>query len=163
MTIRHALSKDFKAFYDINFQVDTYHRLAVPSKFRKPPKDFDYEKFMLNKFSNFLNDKSCIFLVAVEDGVDTILGYLIALKKSIPDYPILIPRQYILVDNMCVHENVRQQGIGSLLLQKIEEEAIIAGCSSIKLNVYNFNEGAKKLYINRGFEPMMQQMQKEIE
>ncbi|MGB1243145.1 MAG: GNAT family N-acetyltransferase [Chitinophagales bacterium] len=162
MTIRYALSKDFKDFYDINLQADTYHRLAVPSKFRKPPKDFDYELFMFNKFSNLLSDKNCIFLVAVEDKVDTVLGYLIALKKSTSDYPILIPRQYILVDNMCVHENVRQQGIGSLLLQKIEEEAIVAGYSSIELNVYNFNKGAKKLYIQNGFEPIVQRMQKEI-
>lgn len=160
MIIRYALPKDFKEFYDINLQADIFHRLAVPSKFRTPPKDFDYEMFMFNRFSDFLADEDCIFLIAAEE--DKVLGYLIALKKQVADYPILIPRQYILVDNMGVHENARQQGIGTLLLQKIEKEAIKVGYAAIELNVYNFNEGAKRLYKKNGFESMVQRMRKEI-
>ncbi len=159
MTIRHALPKDFKGFYDINLQADIYHRLAVPSKFREPT-DVDYELFMFNRFSDFIADKDCVFLVAVEE--DKVLGYLIALVKQIPEYPILIPRRYVMIDNMGVDENARQQGIGTLLLQKIEEEAIEVGYAAIELNVYNFNEGAKRLYIKNGFEPMVQRMRKEI-
>lgn len=159
MTIRHALAKDFKGFYGINLQADIHHRLAVPSRFKEPT-DVDYELFMFNRFSDFLADEECIFLVAVEE--NEVLGYLIALVKQIPEYPILIPRRYVMIDNMGVHENARQQGIGTLLLQKIEEEAKDAGFSELELNVYYFNEAAKKLYAKNDFEPMLYRMRKEI-
>jgi len=156
MIIRRALAKDFRDFYAINLQVDTYHHLAVPSRFQTF--DGDYELFMFNRFTDLLANENCIFLVAAKE--DSVLGYLIALKRPAPQYPILKPSKYILIDNMGVHENAQRQGIGSLLLQRIEVEAIEAGYSELELNVYCFNENAQKLYAKNDFEPLTKRMRK---
>ncbi len=55
------------------------------------------------------------------------------------------------IHDVAVHPDARGMGIGTLMLNKIEEEAAEMGCSKITLEVRTDNP-AKKLYEREGFE-----------
>ena len=160
MIIRKATPNDFGGFYRINEQADTFHQTFAPYRFKKP--DESYQLFMFNRFCDFIQGGGSFVLVAVSGKTGELLGYLIAIERQIPEYPILFPRKYIMVDNMGVDEHARNKGIGTLLLQRLEEEAVRLGYSEIELNVYDFNEAGKRLYAKNGFSPVTHRMRKEI-
>ena len=56
------------------------------------------------------------------------------------------------VHDLAVHSDYRGQGIGTMLLERVEEEAILNGCCKITLEVLEQNERAKHVYQKFGFE-----------
>lgn len=56
-----------------------------------------------------------------------------------------------LIDGICVQAGQRGQGIGSLLLDALCDEAITRGYAYIRLDVINTNWRARSLYERRGF------------
>lgn len=58
----------------------------------------------------------------------------------------------LLMDGIAVSAAVRGQGIGTRLLQAIEDHARVAGKSSVRLDVIDTNSGARRLYERFGFE-----------
>ncbi|MDA8586624.1 GNAT family N-acetyltransferase [Rhodobacteraceae bacterium] len=57
----------------------------------------------------------------------------------------------LLMDGIVVSEAARGQGIGTLLLRAIKEEAVMRGCASVRLDVIDSNPRAKALYEREGF------------
>jgi len=55
---------------------------------------------------------------------------------------------YILA--MAVDEKLRGQGVGSMLMDYMEESAVASGCARLALDVSARNKGARRLYERRG-------------
>ncbi len=58
----------------------------------------------------------------------------------------------LLMDGIFVHQHARGNGVGSLLLEAIVDEAKKRNLSSVRLDVIDTNPRAKKLYESKGFK-----------
>jgi ribosomal-protein-alanine N-acetyltransferase len=56
------------------------------------------------------------------------------------------------INTLAVHPGLRRQGLASLLLRHVLEDAVRRGADKATLEVRRSNEGARKLYERFGFE-----------
>ncbi len=64
------------------------------------------------------------------------------------------------VDDICVDENARGQGVGRRLFEHVEKYARDEGFYNITLNVWAFNEGARAFYESCGMQVQRYGMEK---
>jgi len=91
-------------------------------------------------FEGYLGERG--FLVAVEEGV---LGYVVA--DAVPNHGSPLGH----VKDIAVHEDRRNRGIGTRLLQRAVNVLEARGVGSIKLEVREDNDRAMALYRDFGF------------
>ena len=99
------------------------------------------DKMTRNCFFDEFNQNTRKYYVAVDEN-NIPVGY-IGVFDSFDDYNII----GIAVDN-----NYQKKGIGSMLLQKVIEEAKLNNIKSLSLEVDEKNEKAINFYKNKGFE-----------
>ena len=56
------------------------------------------------------------------------------------------------IDEICVDENYRKNGIGTMLIEEAKILAKENNCCRLELNCWEFNKDAMRFYINQGFE-----------
>lgn len=95
-------------------------------------------------FTGFLGEPG--FLVALIDG--RLVGYVVA------DVTPTHGRSLGHVKDVAVHPKHRGDGVGSLLLTRALSEMAFQGADSVKLEVREGNDGAKRLYRTFGFEAL---------
>lgn len=97
-----------------------------------------------------LKDKEKPVLVAV-DAQEQVLGYAMCAIKRVRGIPVMVERDFLWVDDLCVDEAARGQGIGELLMAAVTDMARELGLDKIELNVVESNEGARKFYERLGY------------
>ena len=97
-----------------------------------------------------MDNKEKYILVAEEN--KTIYGVLIYKIKKIQNNINLKDCTNIWIDEICVDEKYRSQGIGKLLINEIKRIAKKLKYNKIELNCWEFNERARKFYKENGFE-----------
>lgn len=95
-------------------------------------------------FETFLGEPG--FLVATDR--ERVAGYVVADQTDGFGY------QHGHVKDFAVHPDVRGQGVGSALLTCALRTLAINGAATVKLEVRESNEGAKRLYRSFDFEPI---------
>lgn len=95
-------------------------------------------------FERFVDEPG--FLVAQQNGA--VAGYVVA------DVTHTIGRSLGHVKDIAVHPSHRGCGVGSALLSRSLAVLAAHGADSVKLEVRQSNEGAKRLYRRFGFEPL---------
>jgi ribosomal protein S18 acetylase RimI-like enzyme len=146
MIIRDATSKDFKEVSRIYEQVDRMHREQHPNIFKKPqipgrPDDY-FQNICDGEFSKFVVAES-------ETGV---IGFAEAYVMTASDFPVLQPRQWVLIDGIAVDEDIRGTGAGQAMLDYLIDWSKSMAIEEIELKVYSFNTGALKFYERNGFK-----------
>lgn len=152
MIIRSAVKEDFERLNILYEQVDKLHRDRHPDRFRAPevigrPEDY---------FNTLLETPCAHLLVAERD--DLIIGFAEAYVRQAPDYPIIQPRRWMLIDSIAIEEAHRHSGAGQMLFDELKRRAKLDGIDQIELNVYEFNEPAVKFYKKNGFEDVCRTM-----
>ena len=79
-----------------------------------------------------------------------------------PD-PLVIPRKVLLLDDICVDEAYRRQGIAELLCGEAIRMAKEEKADSIELGVWADNLPAVSLYQKLGFRPRTMRMELKID
>ena len=64
-----------------------------------------------------------------------------------------IPRRELYIDDLCVDENRRGQGIASKLYHHVMDYAKNCGCKAVTLNVWCGNDNAMHFYDKMGMRP----------
>ena len=100
-----------------------------------------YTKYLLEQ----LNKKPGIIYLARSN--TQIIGFVAGRLEHDQDESF----EYLWISDIVVTEKERGKGIGSLLLQKIEEYAKNQGISHLKIASLVVNKGAQKLYRKNGF------------
>lgn len=57
------------------------------------------------------------------------------------------------IDDLCVDENHRKEGIGKAIYEEILRYAKMRRCYNVTLNVWSCNPGAMKFYESLGLKP----------
>lgn len=117
-----------------------------------------YEKTLEEVYSN----QGKIFL-AVESGnvVGLIAGYIESYTQA-DKLDFICPKRGI-IRELIVSEKSRAGGVGKALVNKIEDYFKTLSCEYILLDVFAYNENAKKFYSKNGYEERMVTLIKKIE
>lgn len=97
--------------------------------------------------------------VAKIDGV--VAGYVL-LKIREYNWPGMVYRKVMLVDELCVDEICRGQGIGTEMMMEVRALAKAFGCTDLQLGVYPQNDDAVGFYQKCGFTIRSIEMQRNV-
>ncbi len=153
--IRPATKNDGQAVIDLLFNIAEFHHNGRPDIFRE-----NFSKYNIEEYLELLGREDVFILVAdVEEKVE---GYAIAFYNDFEGDKAKHPSKYIYLDDLCVSPNCRKGGIGTALMEGVEEKAKALGCEKIELNVWNFKGNALEFYQKCGYSPMCIRMEKKI-
>lgn len=90
-----------------------------------------------------------------------VVGYVLV---KIRDYawPGVVRRKVMLVDELCVEEMARGQGVGTEMMVDVRALAKAFGCTDLQLGVYPQNDAAVAFYQKCGFTIRSIDMQRKV-
>ncbi len=86
-------------------------------------------------------------------------GYALCKIKTAVAGSHLCPAKVLYIDDLCVLSESRGAGIGSALIERLIAFARELKCDRVELNVWEFNEGARRLYERFGFVTQRRQLE----
>lgn len=92
---------------------------------------------------------------------ETVVGYA-RLTMHICDWPGMVKRKIMTVEEFCVHESCRGQGIGKEMMSDIRALAAAFRCTDLQLGVYPQNDDAVGFYQKCGFTIRSIDMQQKV-
>ncbi|MGP1361033.1 MAG: GNAT family N-acetyltransferase [Candidatus Fimenecus sp.] len=139
MRIRFAKEKDCERIYDLSKEIAEFHHNLRPDLFNNTP------KYSIKEIMKIINEKDNVILVAA-DYSDNVIGYCINLKKENGGH------SFIYIDDICIDESYRRQGIAERLIVETKKVAKKNGITTIELHAFCDNEGAVKFYESIGMK-----------
>ena len=157
MNVRHATSDDANTLAELNGHVQQVHVDALPHVFK--PDIVDDELVALH--TERLNRDDGRYWIAEDD--DQVVGYINALVINRPENLFGYARYHILVDAMSVNPEYYGTGVADQLMQVVKDWASEEGIQRIVLDVWAFNERAKRFYEKQGFSTYNYRMELMLE
>ncbi|MBP3660518.1 MAG: GNAT family N-acetyltransferase [Oscillospiraceae bacterium] len=90
-----------------------------------------------------------------------VVGYAI-LKIREYNWPAVVYRRVMVLDQLCVEETLRGHGLGTAMMEDIRALAKAFGCTDMQLGVYPQNDAAVSFYQKCGFMIQNINMQRKI-
>ena len=90
-----------------------------------------------------------------------VVGYAI-LKIREYNWPAVVYRRVMVLDQLCVEETLRGHGLGTAMMEDIRALAKAFGCTDMQLGVYPQNDAAVSFYQKCGFMIRSINMQRKI-
>ena len=156
MKIREAKIEDIEQIVIILEQISKIHYEKRPDIFKKKSKN-EIRKNAIE----MLKDKKRKIIVAVDDTLK-IYGLIIYNIKEVKEHINLRDSKVLWIEELGVDESYRKNGIGKMLMKKVEEDAKILDCKRIELNCWDFNNNAISFYERFGMRTQRRIMEKEI-
>lgn len=136
-----ATSADRDAVNRLAQQVHKLHAAWRPDIFEMVPELFDE-----SRFAELLQQRQ--LYVAKLSG--EVLGFVL-LKIRDYDWPGVVRRKVMVIDQVCVEESCRGNGIGTEIMGDVRALARAFRCTDLQLGVYPQNEEAIAFYQKCGF------------
>ena len=146
MVIRFACENDIPGMISLLKQVGEVHHQIRPDLFRAGAQKYDE-----NALIELLADASRPIFIAEKD--NKVLGYCFCMHKETQNNPVLCDDKSLYIDDLCVDEACRGQGVASRLYDHVCQYARSMGCRSVTLNVWCGNDNAMDFYERRGMKP----------
>jgi len=156
ISVREATVDDYRALCGLFEEIDALHRGHLPHLFRKPggpPRELDY-------YSGLIADENIALFVAEAGG--ELVGAVHVMVRESPEFPILVPRRYAVVESIVVKSGFQNHGIGRTLMEQMQAWAAAKGAAAIELNVYEFNHTAIAFYESLGYQAVSRKMSKDL-
>jgi len=144
--IRLAKQKDIPALERLLRQIAELHHKSRPDIFISGG-----QKYTTEALEKMLTYEDFPIFVAADEN-DEVQGYCFCQVRNI-NHPVIRNYLSLFIDDFCVDETLRGQGIGKKLFAAAKEYAKECGAYNIELNVWAVNEGAVKFYEDFGFNP----------
>ena len=146
MQIRLAGVRDIPGLISLLLQVGQVHHELRPDIFR--PGTLKYDEAALTAL--FQDENRPVFVAM--DG-DFVAGYCFCVHREYRGSGVSTDRRELYIDDVCVDESRRGQGIASALYRHVTGYAKTNGCSFITLNVWCGNDSAMHFYEKMGMRP----------
>lgn len=153
--IRKAKREDFCEIHKIVMQVHQLHVQERGDIYK------DVDCLSIESFIEELANDCNIYLVA--EFKNQIIGICFSEIKEISNNKIMKNRKILHINNICVDENNRRNGIGKKLYKKTMEIAKEMDVDAIELMVWGFNENAINFYKNLGMNIKNVRFEQKIE
>lgn len=154
--VREAIVEDYEDLCELFAEADGLHRRALPRVFREPDGACRTREYV----AKIVAAEDQALLVAERD--EGVVGCAHILIARASDIPIMVPRRFLVIDNIVVRKDSRRQGVGRLLLERAEQWALARGADMVELNVWEFNTGARLFYQALGYETASHKMWKQL-
>ena len=155
MNIRKAGLRDIPGMIELLKQVGQVHHEIRPDIFRAGAQKYDEAAL-----AEILADPMRPTFVAVEG--DFVLGYCFCIHENTQGDPVLTDRKELYIDDLCVDENRRGQGIAKALYAHTVAYAKECGCHNLTLNVWEGNDNARRFYELAGMTPRKTYMEMKL-
>ena len=143
MDIRQANKNDITQMVPLLDEVSKLHIEKRPDVFKTRA----YEEIKSN-LEEMIQDESNIILIAEDKQVA--VGVIICKVREINDHTNLKNIKVLWINEICVKQEYRRNGIGRSLIEKAKEIAKENNCLRLELNCWEVNEEAMKFYENQG-------------
>ena len=101
-----------------------------------------------SNLEEMIQDNSNIILIAEDKQI--VVGVIICKIREINNHTNLKNTKVLWINEICVKQEYRRNGIGHSLIEKAKEIAKANNCLRLELNCWELNEGAMKFYENQG-------------
>ena len=91
------------------------------------------------------------------------MGYAFAWIIPYRNHSTYIDFDCFYIDDICVLQKCRRQGIGKALFTRCKEQAKRSGCKMMDLGVWGFNQDAIRFYESCGMTERLRRMQYRLE
>ncbi|MGN1307634.1 MAG: GNAT family N-acetyltransferase [Faecousia sp.] len=149
MEFRLADEADFEEVNRLARQVHELHVQWRPDLFRSVQYPISPEEF-----STLLQEQR--LLLAQKDG--TVAAYAVFSMQQF-DVPKLMPQKTLKLEEICVEEAYRRQGIAKALLHELVRLGKAAGCTDLRLTCDPHNAAGIAFYESLGMQPKVIQYQ----
>lgn len=146
MNISRAGREDIEGMLVLLGQVLEVHHRGRPDIFKTGA-----SKYTKRELEELLLDAQRPIFVAKNE--ERMLGYAFCVIKKTEGDNILKDMKTLYIDDLCVDENERGNGIGRALYEHVKDYAKELGCYNLTLNVWECNAGAKRFYESMGLLP----------
>ena len=151
--VRRAEVRDIPAILELLVQVDMVHHSGRPDLFRGPA-----TKYSADELKEILADEKTPVFVCTDEK-DRVLGHGFCILQH-SGGRLMVEHTTLYIDDICVDETARGQGVGRALYGFILDYAREQGCYNVTLNVWSCNPGAMKFYESLGLVPYKIGMEK---
>lgn len=128
------------------YQVGQVHHEIRPDIFRSGA-----IKYTEEELTALLADENRPVFAAVEG--EQLLGYCFCQIERHMGSTVLTDRTELYIDDLCVEESCRGQGVAKTLYRHVLDYAGSLGCAFVTLNVWQGNDGAMRFYEKMGLTP----------
>jgi ribosomal protein S18 acetylase RimI-like enzyme len=153
ITIRRAGPDDVTAIARLFCDVQSLHAAHHPEKFKQPAGDEAESEWLAGIFRG---PTACVWLA---EAGDEIVGYLFAQEVRREASVIRPQLHYYLLEHIGVAPEHRKRGVGAALMRTLFHEAAIRQIDRIELDVWQFNEEARKFFARHGFATQQERME----
>ena len=150
--VRRAREDELERVNELRMQVNALHVAGKPEVF-KP----GFPEELRNYIYAIHKDPEQFIAVAEKDG--TICGFAVLHHINKPENPFMKERDFLDIDEFCVDEAFRRQGVASEMIDFIREFAKEKGFHRIELNMWEFNQEALAFYEASGFQTFRRYME----
>lgn len=152
--VRRAIKEDTEGILKLLVQVDMVHHRGRPDLFKGPATK--YNEKQLERI--MADDTTPVFVCTDDDG--EVIGHAFCIHKQIKDDPVLTDVRTLYIDDICVDEAHRGQGVGKALFDHVIAYAKELDFYNVTLNVWECNPGAYGFYESMGLKPQKTGMEK---
>lgn len=154
MKIRQALPSDYSDIESLWIELNMHHVKLEPELIKEVKTYLPRAEYL-----KILEDPKQDLLIVEEDGL--ILGAAwLAERIHEGGQAILMPVAF--VQEICVTENSRGQGLGRKLMTNIEDWASKRGLKQVEFNIWSQNQSALAFYEELGFRFTRHEMSKPV-
>ena len=143
MDIRCATERDIPGLLALLRQVGQVHHDIRPDIF--PENTLKYDE---NALKELLKDNTRPVFVAVCGNF--VAGYCFCVHKDCENTSVSVRRRELYIDDLCVDQGHRNQGIAGRLYRHVTAYAKDCGCGFVTLNVWCGNDSAMRFYEHAG-------------
>ncbi len=155
MAARFAKEEELPRINELRRQVNDLHVAGRPDVF-KP----GFSDELKNHLFTIWNDPEQEIVVDERNGA--ICGFAVLHHIVKPENPFMFERDFLDIDEFCVDEAHRRQGVASEMIAFIRAYAKEKGFSRIELNMWEFNRDALAFYEAAGFSTYRRYMEMKI-
>ena len=145
--IRRAEARDIPGILKLLVQVDMVHHNGRPDLFKGPATKYNAEEL-----ARIIEDDNTPVFVYISEN-ETVVGHAFCIRKQVVGDSVLTDIKTLYVDDICVDEAARGQGVGKALYEHVKAFAKAEGFYNLTLNVWTCNPGAMKFYESMGMKP----------
>lgn len=153
--IRQATIKDLKRINELLYQVQDIHAKGRPDIFKIGTK-----KFSDDELKDIVTNSDLKFYIYEIDNL--LIGYICLKIINDEESNSKKKRKELYIEDLCVDEKYRNQGIGKELFEYSKALAKNNNCEYVTLNVWELNKKAKSFYEKEGLRPLKTIMELKI-
>ena len=150
--VRFAQENELERVNELRKQVNDVHVQGKPDVF-KP----GFSRELREHVYTIFRDPNQKIVVTQRDG--SICGFAVLHHITRPENPFMYERDFLDIDEFCVDEAYRRQGVATEMIDFVRAYAKEQGFHRLELNMWEFNEDALAFYEAVGFTTFRRYME----